>query len=181
MNISMHENISEYLNRLVKLALDTGEAASIEDAEKLFSGYRLGVIAGPNVGRSPTLQAALLTIVNAGRRSLLGGIEVRGITDMELLVQLPPYHTLEQAVTGLGGRVVTAPDKQAPVVVLGDVQEISGHPITLQATFDGWTAGIMPFKRNTERLGEQREFTPAGVMLGALDDVRLVCRSGVLI
>lgn len=168
MNISAHKNIGDRLNRLVKLAMDTGEAASVEDAEKLFSGYRLGVVAGADVGRSPTLQAALLTIVNAGRRSLLGGIEIEGIGDMKLLVPVSPYHTLEQAVTGLGGRLVKTVNADAPLVVIGDVREKSGHPFTVRATFDGWSAGIVPLGRSTLRLEERHEFTPAGVLAGAL-------------
>ena len=38
--------IADSLNRLVKLALDTGEAASIEEAIQLFAGYRLAVAVG---------------------------------------------------------------------------------------------------------------------------------------
>lgn len=87
--------IADRLNRLVKLAMDTGEAGSIEEAERLFAGYRLAVAAGPEIGYSPTRQAALLTIVNSGRRSLLGGIEVEGIADMPLLVPLRPYKASE--------------------------------------------------------------------------------------
>lgn len=172
MNISAHKNIGDRLNRLVKLAMDTGEAASVEDAEKLFSGYRLGVVAGADVGRSPTLQAALLTIVNAGRRSLLGGIEIEGIGDMKLLVPVSPYHTLEQAVTGLGGRLVKTVNADAPLVVIGDVREKSGHPFTVRATFDGWSAGIVPLGRSTLRLEERHEFTPAGVLARRLGGYR---------
>lgn len=168
MNVVGHENMAEHLNRLVKLAMDTGEAASVEDAEKLFAGYRLAVVAGADVGHSPTLQVALLTIVNAGRRSLLGGIEVEGIGDMALLAPVPPYQTLEQAVTGLGGRVVRAVSPDAPLVVLGDALEKSGHPFAVRATFDGWAAGIVPLGRNGDRLEEHREFAPAGVVAGAL-------------
>lgn len=112
--------IADRLNRLVKLAIDTGEAETIEEAQRLFAGYRLAVTAGPAVAISPTHQAALLTIVNTGRRSLLGGIEVAGIADAPLLVPLAPYRTLEEAVTGLGGKVVNAVRPGAPLIVLGD-------------------------------------------------------------
>ncbi|MCP5366738.1 MAG: thiamine biosynthesis protein ThiF [Hyphomicrobiales bacterium] len=168
MNAIAHNNIADRLNRMVKLAMDTGEAASVEDAERLFAGYRLAVAAGADVGRSPTLQAALLTIVNAGRRCLLGGIEVAGIADMTLLVPVPPFETLEQAVTGLGGRVVDAVSPDAPLVVLGDVEEWSGHPFAVRATFDGWAGGIVPLGQSAMRMGERHEFTLAGVLAGAL-------------
>jgi len=160
--------IADRLNRLVKLAIDTGEAASVEDAERLFAGYRLGVVAGADVGHSPTLQAALLTVVNTGRRSLLGGIEVAGIEDMPLLVPLVPYHTLEEAVAGLGGEVVNAVRRDAPLVIIGDGAAEAGHRFAVRTTFDGWAGGIVPAGADGMRLGERREFVPSGVLAGAL-------------
>jgi hypothetical protein len=159
--------ISDRLNRLIKLAMDTGEARSIEEAEKLFAGYRLVVAAGPEVRHSPTHQAALLTIVNTGRRSLLGGIEVEGITDMPLLIPLPPYKSLEEAVAGLGGRVVRKANQDAPLVMVGDCAVNGARPFAMRTTFDGWAAGIVPIEGNM-RLGEKQEFIPSGVLSGAL-------------
>lgn len=159
---------ADHLNRLVKLAMDTGEAASVEEAQKLFAGYRLAVVAGPDVGHSPAQQAALLTIVNAGRRSLLGGIEVEGIAGMKLLVPIPPYRTLEEAVAGQGGRVVRTVFPDAPLVVVGDVPERTGHRFAIRATFDGWAAGIVPLTQGNIRLDERRDFTLGGVLAGAL-------------
>lgn len=159
---------ADRLNRLVKLAMDTGEAASVEEAQKLFAGYRLAVAAGPDVGHSPTQQVALLTIVNAGRRSLLGGIEVEGIAGMKLLVPIPPYRTLEEAVVGQGGRVVRTVSPGAPLVVIGDVPERTGHRFAIRATFDGWAAGIVPLAQSNMRLDERRDFTLGGVLAGAL-------------
>ncbi len=168
MNATDHSMIADRLNRLVKLAMDTGEAASVEEAEKLFAGYRLAVAAGADVGHSPTHQAALLTIVNAGRRSLLGGIEVEGIADMPLLVPLHPYRTLEDAVAGLGGRVVGTASTDAPLVTIGDGPVKTAHPFAIRTTFDGWAAGIVPLEAEAMRLGERQEFVPAGVLAGAL-------------
>ena len=163
-----HTIITDRLNRLVKLAMDTGEAESIEDAEKLFTGYRLAVSAGDDVGHSQTHQAALLTIVNSARRSLLGGIEVEGIAGMKLLVPVPAYHSLEDAVAGLGGRVVQSVSPDTPLVVVGNASTKNQHPFAIRTTFDGWAAGILPLTRDGMRLRERQEFTPAGVLAGAL-------------
>lgn len=160
--------IANRLNRLVKLAMDTGEAETIEEAQRLFAGYRLAVSAGPDVGRSPTHQAALLTIVNAGRRSLLGGVEIAGLADMPLLVPLAPYRTLEEAVAGLGGRPVNSVRQDAPLIVLGDGPAGAGHGFAIRTTFEGWAGGVVPLQADAMRLGERREFVPSGVMAGAL-------------
>lgn len=160
--------ISDRLNRLVKLAIDTGEAETIDDAQRLFAGYRLAVSVGADAANSPTKQAALLTIVNAGRRSLLGGIEIAGVADMPLLVPLARYRTLEEAVTGLGGKVVDFVRQDAPLIVVGDGPVDGEHRFGIRTTFEGWAGGIVPLKADTMRLDERHEFVPSGVAAGAL-------------
>lgn len=164
-----HMIIADRLNRLVKLVMDTGEVESLEEAEELFRSYRLAVVVGDDVGHSPTHQAALLTIVNAGRRSLLGGIEVGGdIADMELLVPVPPYQSLEEAVAGLGGCIVRTLSPDVPLIAIGNATVRGKRSFAIRTTFEGWAAGITPLSKDTLRLSEQHEFTPAGVLAGAL-------------
>ena len=168
MSINNQEEIADRLNRLVKLAMDTGEADSIEEALKIFSGYKLAVAVGPEAHCSTTLQAALLTIINAGSRSLLGGIEVEGDFDAPLLTTVPPYETLAEAIIGLGGRIVERVDDGAPLVTLGSVGERPGRAFELQSSFNGWAGGVTPRKSAETRLPETAECTPAGVFAGAL-------------
>src|SRR6266481_5413075 len=168
MNAIDTDLLADRLNRLVKLAMDTGEASSIEDAEKLFSGYRLAVAVGEDVRYSATQQAALLTIINCGRRSLLGGVEVEGIAGMPLLLPLHPYRTLEEAVSGLGGKVVGATSRDVPLVVVGDGREDADRAFAVRTTFDGWAGGIVPVRAQELRLAERQEFIPSGVLSGAV-------------
>ena len=168
MNESDHTAIDNGLHRLVKLAMDTGEAGSLEEAEELFMDYRLGVSVGEDAGRSQTLQAALLTIVNSAQRSLLGGIEVEGVAGMNLLVPVPPYRSLEEAISGLGGRVVRSLGPDVPLVAVGNVKSTIQRRFATRVTFEGWSAGVLPLGQDDMRLGESREFTPAGVLAGAL-------------
>ena len=168
MNDMDHTAIGDSLHRLVKLAMDTGEAETLEEAQKLFMGYRLAVSVGKDVGHSKTLQAALLTIVNSARRSLLGGIEVEGIGGMNLLVPIPPYRSLEEAVAGLGGRVVPSLEQCAPLVAVGNAKPTIWSPFAIRVTFEGWSGGILPLDRDDMRLDESQEFTPAGALAGAL-------------
>ena len=168
MNDTDHMAIGDSLHRLVKLAMDTGEAESLGEAEKLFMGYRLGVSVGEDAGHSQTLQAALLTIVNSARRSLLGGIEVEGVAGMKLLVPMPPYRSLEEAVAGLGGRVVRSLGPGVPLVAVGNAKPAIRSRFAIRVTYQGWSAGILPLGHDDMRLDESHEFTPAGVLAGAL-------------
>jgi hypothetical protein len=155
------------LHRLAKLTLDTGEDASVEDAMQRLKGYRLGVRVGPDVARSPTLQAALLTAVNCARRCFLGGVEVSGFLDASLRVPWGSSQTIQEAVADLGATLEPTRNTAGPTVVLGDVTLPVGDEVVLRTTFDGWCGGVLPYNDGA-RLAEQREFTPAGVLAGAL-------------
>lgn len=158
-------NIAERLNRLVKLALDTGEAETVEDAERLFATYRIQIVVGPDIGRSPVLQAALLTAVNCAARTLLGGVSVIGAQG-SLLVRLSPYANLEDALVGLGALVASTPEPHVATLVVGDADLSGADPLALRVTFDQWSGGVAPAQGL--RLAEGGDFTPAGVLAGAL-------------
>lgn len=167
MNIS---NISDRLSRTVKLAMDTGEAKTAEEAQRIFEGYRLRIAVGPDVSESPTRQAALLTAVNVARRCFLGGVEVVGRTDAGLLIPWRDCRTVAEAVRDLKGELIEATEAESdlPLIVIGDAGTGShASEFAVRATFDGWRGGVIPVDEQ-ERLPEQHEFTPAGVLAGAL-------------
>jgi hypothetical protein len=156
------------LHRAVKMALDTGEAATHAEAHALFRTYRLAIAVGPDVARSATLQAVVLTAVNTGRRCFLGGIEVAGQLDAPLLVPWGACRTLREAVEDLGGALAAAPSEEVPLVVVGDATVPAGaREFAVRATFQGWTGGVTPLASGV-RLAESQECTPAGVLAGAL-------------
>lgn len=132
------------LNRVVKIALDTGEADSVEAAYRLFGTYRLGVCIDAATARSPAHQAALLTIVNTGRRALLGGVSVAGALDTPLCVDLPGGHAnLHAAVLALGGKVVETLPEAVPTLILGNYAgDATG--IALRITFGDWRSAVIP-------------------------------------
>ncbi len=164
------ESLSDGLNRAVKLALDSGEAASASEAYALFRTYQLTVFAGPSVARSATLQAALLTIVNTGRRCMLGGVSVAGPAEAKLLVSWRRCRTLGEAIVDLGGTVVNEVI-DGPLVVIGDaeVEEsmLANRTFAVRATFQGWCGGVLPMASG-RRLTETQECVPAGILAGAL-------------
>ncbi len=162
------ESIGDELNRTLKMMLDSGEAASIEEAQRIFEGYRLQIHIGNGVASSPTLQAALLTAVNTGRRCFLGGITVVGKADVDLLISWRRCRTLREAILDLQGETSEVFDDESPQVFIGDADsEIPINEFAVRATFDGWRGGVVPMEDNV-RLDERQEFTPAGVLAGSL-------------
>ena len=162
------DRIDDELNRTVKLAMDSGEAATPEEARDIFRRYRLCLITGADVASSPSKQAALLTAVNAGRRCFLGGVEVVGCPDAQLLIAWRNCRTIAEAVTDLQGNLTYSIEESLPQIFIGDVQGMEErNEFAVRATFEGWRGGVVPVD-DGRRLDERNEFTPAGVLAGAL-------------
>jgi hypothetical protein len=158
--------MAEGLNRLVKIALDTGEASTIEEAERIFAGYRMQIVVGPDVADSAVLQAALLTAVNSGARAFLGGVSVVGARG-NLLVSIPGFVGMENAVMGLGARTTDDLRRDQPTLVIGTIGSAEIEPLALCVTFADWCGGVVPASSGL-RLAETGVFTPAGVLAAAL-------------
>ena len=56
----------------------------------------------------------------------------------------------------------------APLVAVGNAASTTERAFSVRTTFEGWTAGVIPLMRDGARLAERHEFTPAGVLAGAL-------------
>jgi len=164
----LQHNFENELHRAVKMALDTGEAATRAAAYALFEGYRLAIGVGPTVAHSATLQAAVLTAVNTARRCFLGGVVVAGPLDVILRVPWRNCRTLREAVSDLGGSTTDEEVGDDPLIVIGDFDTPRrARPFAVRATFNGWAGGVTPLASD-RRLPELHEFVPAGVLAGAL-------------
>ena len=158
---------ADNFNRVVKIAVDSGEVDSIEEAYELFRTYRVGVRVGPYIRDSAAHQAAVLTIVNTARRALLGGIFVEGDLNVPLVVPLPNCRTLDDAVRSFGGRVVTALPEDMPTLNVGDAKpQAQTHPVELSVIFADWRGGVAP--RNEAPFQTDDAIVPAAVLAGAL-------------
>ena len=134
---------ADTLHRLVKYALDSGEAKTLTEAESLFQGYRLALTIHGDAARKSINQTALLTAVALGRRVFLGGVYVQGDLDVPLKVPLPLRCRLHEAVTDLGG-LLAPPDAGMPTIAIG------GGPLPRRTGFHirtavaGWRGGVLP-------------------------------------
>jgi hypothetical protein len=134
---------AETLHRLVKQAIDSGAAGTVQEAEDRFRGYRLGLAIGAAEVADPVAQAALLTAVALGRRVFLGGVSVAGPLDCPLTVPLPLGATLAEAVARLGGLLTPIPDG-APMVFIGGDARPRAAGFAIRAAWAGWRGGILP-------------------------------------
>ncbi|MBN9523423.1 ThiF family adenylyltransferase [bacterium] len=155
------------LHRTAKYFMDSGQAATHEAAVGLLQSFGLTVRLGAEVNSSPHHQAALLTLVNVARRTLLGGVEVVGPCDGPSISPLAPDRTLAQAVTQLGGRVVSAARPDWPAAAIGTVDHLDGAGPRWQLTWNGWRAGVIPV-RDGRRLDERTAIGIAPALAAAV-------------
>lgn len=154
-------------DRVAKIFLDSGEVQTAEDGLQRLRSFRLNVVVGQQIVTSQTMQAALLTIVNAAARSFLGGVSVSlpGKT-VALLVPFAEALDLSSAIVFLGGQLCEVGD-DVPTLLLGDTTKLSISTVQLRVTFDRWTAGVAPERRGM-RLAERDGCVLAGVLAGSL-------------
>jgi hypothetical protein len=157
------EMLLDGLNRVAKLEIDTGAAATVEEAVSRLRGYGVNIVTGPEVCESTNHQAALLTAVNIMRRFALGGVCVSGVLGADLLVPLPPAASLGAAIQVLGGRLGPL-DPKLPTVAIGTTDIVSERQVT--ATFQGWRGGSVP--ADHRRLAETEATMPAVVLAASL-------------
>lgn len=127
--------LAEALNRTMKLAMDEGKAASYADAERLFRTFRLRIAVGRGFSAAPAAEAAVLTLLNAARKTFLGGVELVGEHQERCTMAWFRGRTLAEVANGFGvlcGEVGV--DSDSPTIVVG--AEPSGTPFDLGLRLD---------------------------------------------
>lgn len=167
--ISDHEAVpdADNLHRLVKLALDSGEVATVSEGYELFRTYRVGIAVSNDEASSAASQAAILTMVNIARRSLLGGVYVAGNLRVPLCVKFPGARTLEEAVKAIGGQIVLRLPDDIPSLAVGEPETKSNHAVQLKVQFSGWRGGVIPVDQ-VSLSSEPTTIAPAAIMAGAI-------------
>lgn len=158
---------SESMHRLAKLALDSGEVSSPEEALTLFSRYRLRIHLGAGWAETLAGQTCFLTALNTAARAFLGGVEVFGNLDPVLRVPLFDGCAAHTVVKALGGTVAVEPTTSSPTLVLGRAPAGPSPIFCVRLTWDAWCASIVPLAAN-DGLPCVKDNPLAGVAAAAL-------------
>lgn len=132
------------LHRTAKYFMDNGRADTHEDSMALLKGFGLTVCVGQEMAGSVHQQAALLTLVNAARRTLLGGIDVIGLPDAPSLTPLANGRPLAEAVRNYGGQVAVEARPEWPSALIGETKVSSSKKPCWRLTWEGWRGGVIP-------------------------------------
>lgn len=138
-------DLAESLNRTMKLALDEGKAASYADAERLFSTFRLRIAVGRGFTASPAAEAAVLTLLNAARKTFLGGVELVGDLQERCTMAWFRGQTLAEVAEAFGvlcrghGDTDTDTDTDIATIVVGADSSGGVLNLGLRLDADGFT------------------------------------------
>jgi len=132
------------LHRTAKYFMDSGRAATAEDAVEMLSRFGLTICIDAAAAASANGQIALLTLVNTARRTMLGGIEVHGVGTEPVMTALATEAKLREAVAALGGRCVEQTRTDWPRAVIGDGTHAPSHAPSWRLQWCGWRGGVIP-------------------------------------
>ena len=162
----MNTNLTEdNLNRLA-LGIIEKNKCSYPDALRILGSLELYVKCGEEIRKSVSLQAALLTIVNTGKRAFLGGVFVEMPDDMGLNLKWPFSNTLNRAVTDLGGTIISESRIGKNFSIhLGLPASIDDNSI--EVICNGWIGGISN-GIDKVKLNQEIDFAVGGILGGAI-------------
>lgn len=133
----------ETLHRTAKYFMDSGRAASAEEAMLLLQGFALTIEIDDGAASSALGQIALLSLVNLARRTFLGGVEVVGPVSRPTDGRLMPGMQLAAAIVALGGVVSGSPSGGRPTIIIGGAAPREGD-VAWRLRWAGWRGGAVP-------------------------------------
>jgi hypothetical protein len=149
------------LHRTAKYFMDSGRAATAEDAVEMLSRFGLTITVDAAVAATVNGQIALLTLVNTARRTMLGGIEVEGIGNEPVVTPLAAEGSLREAIKELGGRCVERPREDWPCAIIGDMAPAGSGAPAWRLRWSGWRGGVVPATWPTAPLDDAMPLAPA--------------------
>lgn len=131
--------LAESLNRTMKLAMDDGRVQSYQEAIALFSSFRLRLQVGAGFTYSPGAEAAVLTLLRAGPKTFLGGIELFGPLDEPCTLAWFAGKQLGDVAAECGVNIGVDPCVHLPTICVGPgIATADGFWIGLRIRCDGF-------------------------------------------
>jgi hypothetical protein len=127
------------LNRTMKLAMDEGLVDSYEEAQALFSSFRLRIVVQPGFTAVHAAEAAVLTLLNSAPKTFLGGVDLVGPTDELCTRAWFAGLTLGEVAQDLGVTIGAVVDEVPTIYVGGDMPETNTFCLGISLQREGFT------------------------------------------
>lgn len=157
----------DLLDRIQKLALDSGDATTLEQAAEIFSRYVLQVDVRDDGLEGATAEAAFATILNSAPRAFQGGVRVRLTGDQQFDSGWVKGLSASEAIAKYGCERVATLSDEFPTLILGTAPKTwPTGGLCMTVTHAGWAGGVL--SEPGMNLRRRPEFPPAGVLAGAV-------------
>ena len=132
---------ADSFHRLMKLLVDSGEVATIDEAITTFAGYGVRLMLSDDVAQDRGLQIMALTIINTASRSFQGNVHIVG--DLSLTLSVPGFEgaSLASFVEWAGVNVACIPTEAWPEIRVGRCA-VSAQRTSVEPWAAGWSFGI---------------------------------------
>jgi hypothetical protein len=153
---------ADSFHRLMKLLVDSGEVATMDEAIAAFAGYGLRLTLGDDVAQDRGLQVMALTVINTAARSFQGNVHIVG--DLGLMLDVPGFEgsSLASFLEWVGVNVACIPKATWPEVRVGRCAAPLSRT-SLQPWAAGWSFGIGPAPTSRHTV-----FAPAAIAAASL-------------
>jgi hypothetical protein len=163
----MNEELTpENANRLA-LGMARQRRIHYREAEAILQSLTLRLVIDRDSCQSVAFQAALLTAFNAGNRAFLNGVSVEMPEDVKLLLPLPGFGSLNDALrfTGFIPKNISTPSQ---TIYIGHLPP-TPDPRSCRVDCDGWRAAVSDIDQPSEfNYGTSDDFALGGVLAGAM-------------
>ncbi len=153
---------ADSFHRLMKLLVDSGEVATIDEAITTFAGYGVRLTLGDDIAQDRGLQIMALTVINTAARSFQGNVHIIG--DLSLTLDVPGFEdsSLASFVEWAGVNAACIPTEAWPEIRVGRCAVPAGR-MSLEPWAAGWAFGIGPSAESRYPV-----FAPACIAAAAL-------------
>jgi hypothetical protein len=131
------------LHRTAKYFMDSGRAATAEDAVEMLARFGLTITIDAPAASTLNGQIALLTLVNTARRTMLGGVEIAGVGDEPVFDPAgDPGHAARSRRGARRHLRELGPDEW-PRAIIGAGPPAGAAP-AWRLQWSGWRGGVVP-------------------------------------
>jgi hypothetical protein len=134
----------DHIHRASRLVAERTDEKDVFRAAEQLRRLAVQVVIDPSCIASAAFESAILTIVNAGHRTLLGGVQVVAPPNSTTVSRLGMGRTLAEAVVAFGGTVVDRPAPGVPTIVVGFSRSVPLAPASVRLELCRWTAAVSP-------------------------------------
>jgi len=139
-NNKENQNVNQNNFNRIAIAIMEKNNCSYDEALIKLQSLKLFIECNEEINNSVSLQSALFTAINTGKRSFLGGVYVKIKTNSPLLLNWPNIGTIKDGITTFGGKIVEE-EIECDFKILFGIKPL--YESEIKVICNGWIGGFV--------------------------------------